>query len=98
MKQKVDGAETPGLKLGYHVPILLKNGMGWVSVEERRGPADGGLLGDFPGNRDYPRKSLLLAEKSFFSMKVATYLDKAVTTFPENTTCLEKHDFLSNRC
>ncbi len=45
------------------------------------------VLSDFPGNRDYPGKSLRLTREIFFSLKVATYLDTAVTTFWENTTC-----------
>ncbi len=57
----------------------------------------GGMLGDFPGNRDYLGKSLRLAGKSFFSLKIATYLDKAATTFSENTTCLEKHDLVRKK-
>ncbi len=40
------------------------------------------------------RGILRLTRESFFSLKVATYLDTAVTTFWENTTCLEKRDFL----
>ncbi len=58
------------------------------------------VLSDFPGNRAYPGKSLRLTRESFFSLKVATYLDTAVTTFWENTTCLAKlcyGTFLENR-
>ncbi len=55
------------------------------------------LLGDFPGNRDYPGKSLRLNGKRFFSQKVATYLDKSATTFPENGTSLENTTLWENR-
>ncbi len=52
---------------------------------------ESGMLSDFPGNRDYPGKSLWLTRESWFPRKVATYLDTAVTTFWENKLSLVSH-------
>ncbi len=52
------------------------------------------MLGDFPENHDYPGKSVGLIGKSLSCLIFVTYLNKAATTFPQNRTCLVKHDFL----
>ncbi len=56
------------------------------------------LLGDFLGNREYLGKSLTTYWKDFFSLKVATYIDKAGATFPENGTSLGNTTLWENRC
>ncbi len=46
------------------------------------------VLSDFPGNRDYPGKSLRLTREIFFSLKVATYFGYC------SYHLLGKHDLL----